>query len=219
MFNDVITVEYEVYSTRYTIEQKLKVLNNIPIMSLDFETQSIYSQDEIKEAKDLLKDHETELSSKDLKLCKLVRNSSGLSHPKITKVTHMIFGISESKSIIFIIYDSKTEQIVMDWIVNYNGKLITHNSLFDVKIIHYRTGKFPKDFEDTQLLAKCKINDTQDWQSKTGLKHIMGEYYNNKWTMIETYNITNYKDPDFLRYASIDGAATFKLWEILNETT
>jgi len=153
----------------------------------------------------------------DIRLSKLVANSSGLSHPKITKVTHVIFGLSESDAIIFVVNGPKTEQMVMKWIVDYTGKLLIHNSLFDLKLVHHRTGRFPIDFEDTQLLAKCLINNTQDWHSRTGLKHLMGTHYDPRWTEIESYDIVDYKNTAFLRYSSIDGAATFKLWNDLQE--
>lgn len=219
--NEYIDVKYKVYSTLYTA---MKALDRLPdLISFDLEVQSIYSLDERAEAKELLKNHEDELSGKDKRLTKLVRNSSGLSHPKITKVTHFIFGISRSESIIITCDNSRLEKAIMDWVVDYKGKLITHNSLFDLKLLHHRTGKFPVDFEDTQLLAKCFINDTQDWRAKTGLKHIMSSHYDPKWEMIESYDIQDYKDEAFLRYASIDGAATYYLWELLqeeaNETT
>ena len=215
--NEFIKVDYKVYTTLYTA---LKALNGLPdLISFDMETQSVYSLDERAEAKELLKCCKTDMTDEDMRLCKLVRNSSGLSHPKLTKVTHFIFGVSKSESIVVICYDKKVEKAICDWVINYKGKLITHNSLFDLKFVHHVTGKFPIDFEDTQLLAKCLINDTKVWNAKTGLKDLMAEYYDPKWTMIESYDIQDYKDEAFLRYSAIDGAATYYLWELLNETT
>ena len=213
--NSYIEVSYTVYSTMYTA---MKALASLPdLVSFDLETQSIYSLEERAEAKELLKNYAEDMHTEDVKLSKLVRNSSGLSHPKITKVTHFIFGLSRSEAIIIICSDPKLELSILNWVADYKGKLITHNSLFDLKLVHQRTGKFPVDFEDTQLLAKCFINDTQDWQAKTGLKHIMSSYYDPKWQLIESYDIQDYKDEAFLRYASIDGAATYYLWELLQE--
>ena len=217
MFNDYIEVKYTYYTTYYTIARQLHKLASRPIMSLDFEAQSIYTLDERAEAKELVKKHQDELSSADLRLSKVVARASGLSHPSITKMTHCIFGLSEDESIIFVITDPKVEELLMDFIVNFEGKLVLHNATFDLKLVHHRTGRFPRDFDDTQLLSRCLINHTQDWQCKTGLKHIMGEYYDPRWTLIESYDIQDFKDKDFLRYCSIDGSATIKLWYDLQE--
>ena len=188
------------------------------MLSLDFEVQSIYTLDERAEAKELLKCCTDDMVGEDIRLSKLVGNSSGLSHPKITKVTHVIFGLSESEAIIFVVNGPKTELMIMNWIVDFKGKLLIHNSLFDLKLVHHRTGRFPIDFEDTQLLAKCLINNTQDWHARTGLKHLMGEHYDPRWvTSIESYDIIDFKNDAFLRYCSIDGASTFKLWNLLQE--
>jgi len=214
---DYINVSYKVYTTYYGIAKKLNTLTKIPILSLDLELQSIYSISEREEAKLLLKNNIQNLTRDDMLLCKVVARASGLSHPSITKITHIIFGLSESESIIFIINDNKSRDLVLNWVINFKGKLLIHNTGFDLKIIHYHTNNFPKDFEDTQLLAKCLINHCDNWKANTGLKELMSSYYDPKWLMIESYDIQNYKDKAFLRYSAIDGAATFKLWEQLQE--
>ena len=214
--NKHIEVNYKLYTTTYSA---LKALDKLPMLiSFDVEVQSIYSLDERAEAKELLKCCQTEMSGEDLRLTKLVGNSSGLSHPKITKVTHFIFGISKSESIIIICNSHKMENTICNWVADYKGKLIVHNVGYDLKIIHERTGRFPIDFEDTQLLAKCLINDTDDWKARVGLKHLMGSYFDPRWTEIESYDIQDYKNEAFLRYSAIDGAATYYLWEQLQET-
>ena len=215
--NEFIKVDYEVHATQYSIMKALDKLNTKPILSYDCETQSQYSLEERAEAKDLLKNHIDELTPEDRKLCKLVSKSSGLSHPKITKVTHFIFGLSEDYSVILIAYTPTVENLICEWVANYKNKLVVHNSLFDLKIVHYHTHGFPIDIEDTQLLARCLINHTKDWECKTGLKHLMSEYYDPRWQEIESYDIQDYKNEAFLRYSAIDGAATFKLWNMLQE--
>lgn len=215
--NNFIVVKFKYYSTGYTINKVLLELENRNILSLDFETQPIYTLDERAEAKELVKKYQDELSSKDLRLSKVVANCSGLSHPSITKVTHVIFGLSNKESIVLIINNKEVEQLVMDWITNFKGKFIVHNSLFDLKIVHHRTEKFPIDFDDTQLIVRTLINHTKDWECRTGLKHLIGQDYDPKWTLIESYDIQDFKNKDFLRYCAIDGAATFKLWEDIQE--
>lgn len=215
--HNFIHVNFKFYTTKYSIIKALDKLKAKSILSLDFEVQSIYSVEERTEAKELVKKYQNDLSSEDLRLSKVVANCSGLSHPSITKVTHAIFGLSEDTAQVMVINDKKTEQYIMEWIADFKGKFIIHNSLFDLKIVHYKTGRFPIDFDDTQLLARTLINHTQDWECKTGLKHLMSGYYDVKWQMIESYDIVDLKNKEFLRYCAIDGAATMKLWNDLQE--
>jgi len=211
-----IEVSYEVFSTDYTIKNALKKLNNSNVLAYDCETQSIYSKEHKIEAKQLLKDI-PDMESSVKRLCKMVVRSSGLSNPRLVKVTHFIFSVSNNESIICISNNRRTEEMIFQWLAEYNGKIVVHNSLFDLKIMYNRVGKLPKDYDDTMLLTKTLINDVETWKAKSGLKDLMGTYYDPKWTLIETYDIKDYKDEAFLRYCSIDGAATFLLWEQLKE--
>ena len=212
-----IEVSYDYHTTAYSIRKALAELSEHTMLSYDCEAQSQYSLEEKAEAKLLLKDSIDDLSPEDIRLCKLVAGSNGLSYPEIVKTTHFIFGTSESHSVILIANDMKTEQIIRDWLVAYTGKLLIHNALFDLKQVYLTTGKFPIDFEDTQLLAKTYLNHTETWKANSGLKHLMAQYYDPRWEHIETYDIVDYKDPDFLRYCAVDGAATWKLYHQLLE--
>jgi len=214
----IINVNYEVASTSYTIGQMLRKLSGIPLLSFDTEVQSVYSQEEIKEAKQLVKSKEfPEYSRDDQKLLKQVAKASGLSNPSLVKVTHFIFGVSEDFSYILISTNPQTEQRIWEWVSNYQGKLVIHNALFDLKIMYNRVQQLPLDYEDTQIEAKCLINDADEFKARVGLKLLMGEYYDPKWTLLdeEGYNSTDYKKESFLNYAAIDGAATFKLYQLL----
>ena len=211
---EYIKVNYKVYSTDYSIMKVLKTLNDTPIISFDLETQSLYSVEQKKEAKELLKE---ELSYEDTKFCKQVANSSGLSNPRLIKATHFLFGTSKSDAIICIANTRKTEEMIFKWLSEYKGKTIVWNSLFDLKIMKNRIDKLPLDFEDPMLLLKSLINDVDDWNAKVGLKDFMGQYYDPKWTMIDTYDVTDYKDKAFLRYCAIDAAATYYGYEIIKE--
>jgi len=212
--NKPIHVKYKVFNTDFTIKKALKQLSTYPVISFDLETQSRYSLDQKKEARELLKDN---LSYEDTKLCKLVARSSGLSNPRLIKCTHFIFGISKDESIICIANTRKTEELIFNWLAEYSGKTLVWNSLFDLKIMYNRVKALPLDYEDPMLLLKSLINDVDDWHAKVGLKDFMGQYYDPKWTLIDTYDIINYKDDDFLRYCSIDGAATIYGYELIQE--
>lgn len=214
---EYIKVNYEFHTTLYSINKALKKLESYDILSLDFEAQSVYSLKERAEAKDLLKQYSEDMSPDDIRLSKMVARSSGLSNPRISKVTHVIFGLSNHESVVLVVNGYKSLKAIMDWIVNYPGKLIIHNSLFDLKIVHYWTNKLPKDFIDTQLLTKTVINHTENWKAKSGLKDLMSGHYDPRWCEIESYDIQDFKNEAFLRYSAIDGAATYKLYEELQE--
>ena len=210
-----IEVNYKVYSTDYTIKKALKLLDNHKVISYDCETNTLFSKENRAEAKDLLKN--SNLNYKDMKFCKLVARSSGLSNPRLIKVTHFLFGTSKDESIILIANSRKTEKLIFDWLANYKGKVITWNALFDLKIMYDRVNKLPRDYEDAMLLLKSLINDVNDWEGRVGLKDFMGKWYDKKWQLIETYDIENFKDKDFLRYCSIDAASTYYAYEIIKE--
>jgi len=211
MFSDRIKVEYDVYTTSY---KALKALNNLPdTIALDFETRSQWSNAEIREAKDLLKTDE--LSHEDRILCKLVANSSGLSFPAITKITHVNIAWAKDKALVIVVSSPKMEQVILGWIVNTNRHFIFWNHGFDGKIIYQKTGKFVQSYDDGQLLAKCYLNHCDNWKAKVGLKDLMGEYYQKEWCLIDSYSDEDLKKESFLRYSAIDAAATFYGWEIL----
>jgi len=213
--NKYIHVNYKLYNTDFTIQKALRNLNDLPMISFDLETQSLYSLEQKKEAKDLLKG---DLSYEDTKLCKLVARSSGLSNPRLIKATHFIFGISKDEAIICIANNRKTEVMIFEWLSKFKGKILIWNSLFDLKIMYERVNKLPIDYEDPMLLLKSLINDVDTWQAKVGLKDFMGSYYDPKWTLlVETYDIIDYKDKNFLNYCAIDGCAAYHGWEIIQE--
>jgi len=213
--NDFIKVTYTVHSTAYFIHKKLKKLKKLPLLSFDTETRSVYTKKERKEAEQLLQDSNISLETK--KLSSQVMNSSGLSFPSLVNVTHFIFGISESKSVILIAENIATEMIIWNWLTKYKGLIIVHNSLFDLKLMYHRTKKFPKQYKDTALLVKSFINNADIWKAKTGLKELMGTYYDPVWQLMDEYEPETLKDPKFLKYCSIDGASTFKLYKEIKQ--
>lgn len=206
----IIDVEFEVVSTKWHITNVLESLSKISVMSFDTETFGVYSKEERKAAKEYLKGKNLPVSNKRIAL--QISENSGLSFPSLVNVTHFVFGLSESKSVILVCSDHMLEVFIWKWISNYNGLLLIHNSLFDLKLMYNRIGKFPKRYEDTQLLAKCLTNTVDVWKSKVGLKDLMGSFYAPMWVLLDEYEPKDPKDPKFLQYVSIDGCATFKLW-------
>jgi len=211
----MIEVKYITRNTPWHINEQLLNMHQYPMMSLDLETRGVYAKAERKLALKLLAFADVDEARE---LYHLVAMNNGLSYPSLVEVTHFVFGLSKSSSIILIPENSIQELFIWNWITNYRGKLLIHNALFDLKIMYHRTGLLPNDYEDTALLAKSLTNHSKSWLAKIDLKDIMGKYYSPKWTLIDEYEPENPKDEKFLRYAAIDGAATYYLWELLNES-
>lgn len=211
--NKYIKVKYTVYSNLWHIKQALEKLASRPILSFDTETRGLYTSEEREQAKENLKDKNISVSERALSL--QVSENSGLSFPSLIRVTHFIFGLSEDESVIFVCNEMSMEKFIWNWVASYEGKLLIQNTLYDLKIMYNRIGKFPKDYEDTALLAKCLINNSDTWKAKVGLKDLMGSYYDPKWTLMKDYEPDDLKDENFILYCSIDGAATMKLWNDL----
>jgi hypothetical protein len=146
-----------------------------------------------------------------------VANNDGLSYPSLIKTTHFVFGTSKYHSIIFIPPTNHLEVMIWNWLRNFRGKLLIHNTLFDLKVMYHRVGDLPHDYEDTALMAKCLINNSDAWRAKVGLKEQMGHLYKSAWSLYDKYEPEDPKNPDFLEYAAIDGAATVYLYELIME--
>lgn len=209
-------VTHNLTTTSYGISKKLAYLLSKPELSFDTETRSVYTKEEVKSAKAMLK-NESEIFPEDLKLVKLVAKSSGLSFPSLVKTTHFIFGLNDQHSEILIANNMHEEMLLWNFVTDYTGKFIIHNSMFDLKICIQRTGKLPTNFVDTMLLAKTLINNSDIWKSKVGLKDLMGTSYDPKWSLYTDYDTDNLKDEDFINYCAIDGASCYALYMELQE--
>jgi len=206
-------IKSKVYTSSYKIKKKLEYLNTLDVVSFDIETRSMYTKAERNLVKDLVK---TEENPKLKANYKMIANSSGLSFPTITKTTHIIFGISTTESMVFIV-DDKQEQLVFDWLVNTDTKILIWNASFDLKTVYVRTGKFPKDFEDLMIRYKCLINDCNNYISRSGLKVVMANYYPYSWTVDTDYEVSDMKNKNFLTYCHYDGVSVMKAYELINE--
>lgn len=213
----MINVTCEVHATRWTIQKFLnEELPKRALWSFDTETAGIYSKAERAEAEEYLKGDDLEPYYKRAAL--QIANNSGLSYPSLIKTTHFIFGVSESHSVILICDNNYyLELLIWDAIADYDGLLLIHNVSFDLKIMQHRINRLPKNWKDTQLMAKCLTNNCEVYKSKVGLKDLMGSYYDPMWSLFNEYEPDNLKNPAFIKYCAIDGAATIKLWHDIQE--
>ena len=85
-------------------------------------------------------------------------------------------------------------------------------SSYDFRQIHYRTGKFPINYEDSQLLAKCILNHVETYKAKSGLKDLAGHKFGDWAISSDNFNVSQMYEPHVLRYAATDACSTYWLW-------
>lgn len=83
---------------------------------------------------------------------------------------------------------------------------------FDFKHIYYHTSQFPRNYEDTALLAKCLLNNVDINLATVGLKELAGKWYGSWSVSPDYFTKEQMYDPSLLLYAATDACATFKLW-------
>jgi hypothetical protein len=191
-------------------DEASELLNSMPdTIACDFETASMYTDTQKAKFSEALP-----FASKwpAIKLRQKIK-SDGLSHPALTTVTHFSFAPSRTEGYVIILDTDEILEALMDWLVTDTRKQIWHNFSFDGRHIMHHTGKLPIDFEDSQILAKTLLNHVETYKANTGLKQLMGWEFGS-WSLADTpFNLSNIYSEDLLRYAAIDAAATFGLWE------
>ena len=137
--------------------------------------------------------------------------TTGLAHPSQEIITHLAVGTSESEAFV-IIFSDGMEAPVMDWLVTTKKKQIWHNLSFDGKYMIHRTGKFPKNYEDSQLLAWSYLNHADTYRAKVGLKGLAGKIYGEWAVAKDLFGLEHMYNPEMITYAGTDTCATFFVW-------
>ena len=152
--------------------QELLSSLTVPIVACDFETASRYTDEE----KATFQEQLSTTTPNSIEYHTLLQriNSDGLSHPSLARITHMSLAYSETQAYVFIVPTTEMESIIYSWITTTPIKQVWHNLCFDGKHIFYNTGAFPKDYEDSQILAKTLLNHVNNQKSLTGLKTSYG---------------------------------------------
>lgn len=86
---------------------------------------------------------------------------------------------------------------------------------YDFRHLYYHTGKFPINYEDSQILAKTLINHVDTFKARTGLKELQGHKYSAWGISSDNFTLAQMNEPHVLHYAAIDAAATYDLWQYL----
>jgi DNA polymerase I-like protein with 3'-5' exonuclease and polymerase domains len=204
-----IKVNYEWtddYSTAYTWLQQLPKL-----FAADFEVASKYT----KRDKELFKyrlDHR-KLSDEEYRVNLQALVSDGLSYPSLTEVTHLSVGWTDRDSKVIVCNSAAMRNLVFKFLTETTSTQIWHNASFDFKHIFYNTGKLPKNYIDTQLLAKCILNDADSFKDRTGLKDLMAYAYGDWAISKENFTLEEMYDENMIRYAATDSPATYRLYQ------
>lgn len=210
----MINVEYELIREDDG-KGKLKALNaisNLTRFSFDLEVRSIYS----KVNRELAK---TEIANgNNSYYLHNIASSSGLSHPSIVQITHIIIGVTDSFSYIFVCRTDTHVKFILNRLITMDANVIIHNTQFDMKHVYFNTGKFFKTYTDTMLKALVLINDSDTSNRSVGLKYLMGNYYDPTWDKDTDYEVEDLYNKYFIKYCAIDGASTILLDDILNDT-
>jgi len=202
-----IQVIYQVPKTLYEANQFLQSLPNL--IACDFETAVKYTPAQLEQfKKDLENDN---LSKLDRIALQSKLSATALDHPSHVHLTHFSVAWSESDAYVFVLDSPAITRLVLNFLTTTTRTQIWHNASFDFKHIFYHTGKFPLNYEDTQIRSKCLVNHVEIDKAKTGLKQLMGSYYGNWGISSDNFTLAQIHEPHVHHYAAIDACAVYKL--------
>ena len=118
---------------------------------------------------------------------------------------------------VFIIDSQEMADVVLDFLVETDKVQVWHNYGYDGRFLCYYAGGNAKNVEDTSILAKTLVNHVDVHKAAVGLKQLMGEYYGDWGISSDNFTLDQQYEEFVIKYAAIDAAATYYLWEYLNE--
>lgn len=215
MFGQQIKVNYEVYSSYKDIKSKLEELNKHSLLAFDFETAVKYTDQEKQDFLRIAQDESLPYLQR--REARAKYEATALDHPSHSVITHLNIAWSSRDAWVFVLDNEDTRKLVYDFLVTTNVKQVWHNLGYDGRYILYNTGKFPKDYEDSQIFAKTLINHVDVHKARTGLKELAGKYYGDWGLSADIFSLENIYDETLLRYAATDACATYWVWDRLEK--
>lgn len=197
------------------------------IVASHFITPKVWYTDEVEVAQRWLAKYDTF----DIVACDF--EAKNLTLPPFNPLTMVTISWNLLSSTVFVFSTNQMQQLLLNWLITTDTRQVWHNCLFDIKHIHYHTGKFPKHIEDSQLLAAVYNNDVDVNKRKSGLKAISGPLYGD-WAQAKTsfdlydtslnHIVTNLfyvgsnPNPEqynlaLIKYCGIDACATKYAWQ------
>lgn len=213
MFNH-IQVNYQCTNRPLQANKFLSVCKKASIIAWDLEVAVKYTSSELDYYKSVLVNSE---STKEERInATAITNATALNHPEHCTVTHCSIATSESEGFVFILDNPQIRNLVFNYLISTKQTQILHNASYDFKHLYYYTGKFPSNYEDTQILAKTLLNHTNPTQAQVGLKQLAGQWYGDWGISSDNFSVEQMYEPHVLKYAATDSCATFKLWDYMN---
>ncbi len=207
-----LKVTYKSTNVPYTAIQWLRSLPDK--IACDFEAALKYTPEELTQYKLELSES---LSKPRTAQLRSILAATALDHPSHVDLTHVSIAISPTEAIVIILDTPKITQLVLNFLVTTDKLQIWHNASFDFKHIYYHTNKFPLNYEDTQLRAKCILNNTDNQASLTGLKHLAGHKYGDWAISADNFDKSQMHEEHVLHYAAIDACATYWLYDSIDK--
>ena len=210
-----IQVKYQQTNDSKTALEFLKELEKAPLFAWDLEIAVKYTPAQLEHFKSIL--NSTTISKRTRITLQSKLQATALDHPSHCTITHCSLAASENEAYVIIIDNDKVRDVVLNFLVTTNTKQVLHNASFDFKHIYHYTKKLPKNYEDSQIRAKCILNHVETWKANTGLKELAGKWYGDWGISSDNFDISQMYQDKVIRYAATDACATYKLWESITE--
>lgn len=211
---NILNVTYESTNNAYKAKQFIEKIKRYNIIAWDFETAIKYTKEDIEFAKNLIATGKLEKFERIQLESKI--NATALDHPSHCVITHCSIAISETESYVFILDNTSITKYILNYLVSTSQKQILHNASYDFRFLQYFTNKFPKDYEDTALLAKSLLNHVETYKANVKLKELAGHIYGAWGISADNFDIDHMYDSNVLLYAATDSCATLWLWNYMN---
>lgn len=206
---DTIKVTYEATNKPY---HAIQILQSLPdLAAFDFEAACIYTAKEQAKFAEIAQDESIDIVQR--RYYNVMSKATALSHPSMVELTHLAIGISESEGYVLILDTDRMRKLVLNWLTTTEVTQIWHNASYDFKHIYFHTHKFPKNYEDTQQLAKSIVNHVEVFKAKVGLKDLKGTDYGAWGISADYFDQSQMYNKTVLEYAATDGCATYSIWQ------
>ena len=209
LLGSAIKVEYEYTDNISTAKQWLEELDST--FAADFEVAIKYTPKELKEFASKMEDESLPYLKRKEYGAKC--EATALGHPSHTTITHLSIANSIDFGRVIILNSDEITKLVLRFLTTTDKKQVWHNASYDFKHIEYYLLKFPKDYEDTQILYKTLLNHTDVLKAKTSLKGLAGAKYGSWAIASDNFTLSNMYDEGLLKYAATDACATYYLWD------
>lgn len=206
-------VNYKSTNNAFVAKQWLADLPDL--FAADFEVANRYTADDRIQLQHIV---DTSPNKRERTTAKSKLDSDQLGHPSHNELTHLSVAWSESEAFVLILDNRSITNLALNFLVRTTNKQVWHNLSYDGKYIQYLTGKFPINYEDTQILAKTLINHVDVHKATTGLKQLAGHRYGAWGISSDNFTKQQMYDDNVLLYAATDACATYWLWTEMQTT-